>query len=103
MLTASPVDVQFAATNNFFVYADDSVKGTGSSQATVTNPLNGKAVVLSSAGQFSDVAPDIDEQAGTITFHPTLGAARHLPPLVGAPHDPGGAGQARKGCDIVQR
>lgn len=71
-LCGIPVDVQFAATNNFFVYADDSVKGTGSWRATVTNPLNGKAVVLSSAGQFSDVAPDIDEQAGTITFHPTF-------------------------------
>lgn len=71
-LCGIPVDVQFAATDNLFVYADGSAKGTGSSRATVTNPLNGKAVVLSTAGQFSDVAPVIDEQAGTITFNPTF-------------------------------
>jgi hypothetical protein len=65
-------DARATATNNFFVYADGSVKGTGSSRVTVTNPLNGKTVVLSSAGQFSDAAPVIDEQAGTITFHPTF-------------------------------
>ncbi len=64
-------DARATVTNNFFVYADGSVKGTGSSKVTVTNPLNGKSVVLSSAGQFSDAAPVVDEQAGTITFHPT--------------------------------
>jgi len=66
------VDVTFRAVDTFSVFADWSVKGTGSSRATVTNPINGASVVISRAGQFSDVAPVVDEAAGTITFHPTL-------------------------------
>lgn len=66
------VDVEIVATNNFFVYADDSVKGTGSYKATLTNPLNGASVVLTSAGAFTDTVPVIDEVAGTITFHPVI-------------------------------
>ena len=66
------VDVEVVATNNFFVYADGSVKGTGSYKATLTNPLNGTSVMLSSAGAFTDTAPVVDEAAGTITFHPVI-------------------------------
>lgn len=65
------VDVTLTVTDNFSVFADWSVKGTGSVRATVVNPATGKSVVISSAGQFSDVAPVVDEAAGTVTFHPT--------------------------------
>ncbi len=66
------VDVTFTAVDTFSLFADWSVKGTGSFRATVTNPLNGASVVISRAGQFSDVAPVVDEDAGTITFHPIV-------------------------------
>ncbi len=66
------VDVELTGTDNFFVYADDSVKGTGAFRATLTNPLNGTSVVVSSAGQLAATAADIDEAAGTITFRPTF-------------------------------
>jgi hypothetical protein len=66
------VDVQLVGTDNFTIYADDSVKGTGSFRATLTNPQNGTSVVVSSAGQFAAMAPIINEAAGTITFQPTF-------------------------------
>ena len=66
------VDVDIDARDNFFVYADGSVKGTQSAKAMLTNPLNGTSVLLSSAGSFTDAAPVVDEAAGTITFHPVL-------------------------------
>jgi hypothetical protein len=67
------VDVEVVGTDNFFIYADNTIKGTGSVQVTATNPLNGKSLVYSAAGQFRDAtAPVIDEDAGTITFFPTL-------------------------------
>ena len=65
------VDVELRVNNNFSLYADWSAKGTGSTRGVATNPLNGKSVVISTAGQFSDAAPVIDEAAGTITFNPT--------------------------------
>ena len=67
------VDVEAVGTDNFFFYGDSGFKGTGAFQVTATNPLNGKSIMYSSAGQFRDTtAPVIDEQAGTITFFPTL-------------------------------
>jgi hypothetical protein len=65
------VDVQLSVTDNFSVFEDWSIRGTGSTRGVVTNPLNGNAIVISTAGQFRDVAPTFDEAAGTITFHPT--------------------------------
>jgi hypothetical protein len=62
-----PVDVDLVVTDNFFLYADDSFKDTSSFRATFTNPVNGKAVNLSSAGQMTGSAI-VDEEAGTITF-----------------------------------
>jgi hypothetical protein len=62
------VDAQVTVTDNFFLYADDSFKDTSSVSVTFTNPLNGKSVILSNAGQISGPAPIIDEEAGTITF-----------------------------------
>jgi hypothetical protein len=63
-----PVDVEIVVTDNFFLYADDSFKDTASFRATVTNPENGNAVIISNAGQVSGPPPIIDEAAGTITF-----------------------------------
>jgi len=66
-----PVDFDIVVTNNFFLYADDSFKATGSFKATITNPLNGKSVVQSSAGQVTGQAV-VDEEAGTVTFLTTF-------------------------------
>jgi hypothetical protein len=66
------VDVDLTYTDNFSVFEDWTAKGTGSSRAVITNPLNGKSVVLSAAGQFREVTPVVDETAGTITFLPTV-------------------------------
>jgi hypothetical protein len=63
-----PVDVQIVVTDNFFLYADGSFKDTSSFMATYTNPVNGKSVVVSSAGQVTGPAAIVDEEAGTITF-----------------------------------
>jgi hypothetical protein len=71
-----PVNVEIVVTDNFFVYDDDSFKDTSSFRSTVTNPVNGKSVVISSAGQVSGPPPIVDEEAGTITF---LTSFRGLP------------------------
>jgi len=62
-----PVDAQIVVTDNFFVFGD-SFKDTSSVRATVTNPVNGKSVIVSNAGQIVGPPPIIDEAAGTITF-----------------------------------
>jgi hypothetical protein len=62
-----PVDATIRVTDNFFVY-EDSFKDTSSVSATVTNPVNGKSVIVSNAGQISGPPPIVDEEAGTITF-----------------------------------
>jgi hypothetical protein len=63
-----PVDVDLVVTDNFFLYADDTSKDTNSVKATFTNQVNGKAVVVSNAGQVTGPPPVVDEEAGTITF-----------------------------------
>jgi len=63
-----PVDADLVVTDNFFLYADGSFKDTSSFRITFTNPVNGKSVVLSSAGQISGPSAIVDEEAGTITF-----------------------------------
>ena len=63
-----PVDIDLVVTDNFFLYEDFSFKDTSSVMATFTNPVNGKSVVVSSAGQISGPPPIVDEEAGTITF-----------------------------------
>jgi hypothetical protein len=62
------VDVDLVVTDNFFVYADGTVKDTSSFKQTFTNPETGQSVVLSAAGQFTGPPPVVDEGAGTITF-----------------------------------
>lgn len=66
------VDVAVKGTDNFSLFADGSFKDTASVRGTVTNPLNGKSVIISSAGQATGPAPVVDEAAGTITFRPTF-------------------------------
>jgi hypothetical protein len=63
-----PVDVDLVVTDNFFLYADGTFKDTSSFKATATNPVTGKSVVVSSAGQVTGPPPVVDEEAGTITF-----------------------------------
>jgi hypothetical protein len=63
-----PVDITVVLTDNFFLYADGSAKDTSSVRNTFTNPDNGRSVIVSNAGQIRDLAPIIDEDAGTITF-----------------------------------
>jgi hypothetical protein len=63
-----PVDITVVVTDNFFLYADGSAKDTSSVRNTFTNPDNGRSVIVSNAGQIRDLAPIIDEDAGTITF-----------------------------------
>jgi hypothetical protein len=67
-----PVDVDLVVTDNFFLYADGSSRDTSSFMGTFTNPLNGKSVVISSAGLISGPPPIVDEDAGTITFSTTF-------------------------------
>lgn len=67
------VDVEVDVLDNFTFYADMTIKSTGTSQLTATNPLNGRTLVVTSAGQFRESAPPlVDEDAGTVTFYPTL-------------------------------
>ena len=63
-----PVDVVIVVTDNFTLYADESFKDRSSFRSTVTNPANGKSILISSAGLVSGPAPIVDEEAGTITF-----------------------------------
>jgi hypothetical protein len=79
------VEVEFVVTDNFFLYADESFKDTASVRGTFTNPANGKAVVISNAGQVSGPPPIIDEDAGTITF---LTNFRGLPEKIQTAHGP---------------
>ena len=66
-----PVDVSFVNTNNFFLYADGSSKDTSSLTETLTNPVNGKAVKVSAAGQQTDQAI-VNQQANTVTMTVTF-------------------------------
>ena len=62
-----PVQIDIVVTDNFSVFADGSTKDAGSSMVTYTNPDNGNAVVVSSAGTITSSFV-VDEQANTITF-----------------------------------
>ena len=78
------VDVDVVVTDNFFLYADDSFKDTASVRATVTNPANGKSVIISNAGQVTGTAL-VDEAAGTVTFVTTF---KGLPEKIQTAHGP---------------
>jgi hypothetical protein len=83
-LCGIPVDIEFVGTDNFFAYVD-SFKDTSSVKVTFTNPANGKAVVISNAGQIVGPPPIIDEAAGTITF---LVSFKGLPEKIQTAHGP---------------
>jgi hypothetical protein len=57
---------------------------TGSATTTLTAE-NGKSVIIQNAGQFRDVAPLVDEEAGTITFITTF---KGLPEKIKTAHGP---------------
>jgi hypothetical protein len=78
------VDIEFVVTDNFFVYVD-SFKDTNSAKVTYTNPANGKAVIVSNAGQVVGPPPIIDDAAGTITFSVSF---KGLPEKISTPHGP---------------
>jgi hypothetical protein len=62
-----PVDTDLVVTDNFFLSPDGSTKDISSVKNTLTNPVNGKSVILSNAGQIIGTSI-VDEEAGTITF-----------------------------------
>ena len=79
-----PVQFDIVVTDNFFLFADGSSRDTSSAKTTLTNPENGKSVVLSSAGSRTDTSL-IDEQAGTVTFVTTY---KGLPEKLQTAHGP---------------
>jgi len=79
------VDAQLTVTDNFFINTDGSVKDTSSVRQTFTNPLNGRSVSLSVAGQFVGSAGVVDEAANTITFANTY---KGLPEKIQTDHGP---------------
>jgi len=79
------VDAKLTVTDNFFIYADGSVKDTSSVRQTFTNPLNGRSVSLSAAGQFFGSAGVVNEAANTITFANTF---KGLPEKIQTDHGP---------------
>jgi len=80
-----PVEVEIVVTDNFFLYPDESFKDTSSFRSTVTNPVNGKSISISSAGQVSGPPPIVDEEAGTITF---VTSFKGLPEKIQTSHGP---------------
>jgi hypothetical protein len=66
-----PVEIEVVVSDNFFVYADESFKDTGSFMVTYTRPENGNSVEVAGGGMTTGTAL-IDEQAGTITFVTTF-------------------------------
>jgi hypothetical protein len=66
-LCGIPVDGVAVGVDTFVLYADDSFKETASVRVTVTNPENGKSIVISNADQVTGTAL-VDEVAGTVTF-----------------------------------
>jgi hypothetical protein len=79
-----PVDATFSNVDNFFLFADGSSKDTFSFTVTFTNPVNGKAVTASMAGQVVNQAI-VNEQANTVTFITTF---KGLPEKIQTPHGP---------------
>ena len=57
---------------------------TASAMSTLTAE-NGKSVIIQNAGQFTDVEPLVDEEAGTITFTTTF---KGLPEKIQTAHGP---------------
>jgi hypothetical protein len=63
------VDGVYAGISNVQWYdGGNAIKASSSITMTLTNPDNGKSVVLSYAGHGNGPSPTIDKEAGTITF-----------------------------------
>lgn len=70
----------------FFDKEGNFVRFMSTASATTTfTAANGNSVTIQNAGQFTDVAPLIDEEAGTITFFTTF---KGLPEKIGTPQGP---------------
>lgn len=80
-----PVDVDLVITDNFFLLANGDFKDISSGRITYTNPVNGKSVIVSFAGQVIGPPPIVDEEAGTITF---LASYKGLPEKIQTSHGP---------------
>lgn len=65
------VNVDLRVTDNLFLNADGSFKDVSSFRQTFTNPLNGKSVIISGAGQTAGAAAVVNEEANTISFDTT--------------------------------
>ncbi len=63
-----PANVQVVETQNIFLFADNSFRVTIAAMTTFTNPVNGKSVVTTLAGEISGTGALVDEAARTITF-----------------------------------
>jgi hypothetical protein len=72
-----PAEGEFVTMNNFFLHEDGSFRLTVSGSTTLTNPANGKSVVISFAGHRPSAAPIMDAEAGTITFVTTFKGLDH--------------------------
>lgn len=70
-LCGIPVDGVAVGVDNFFLYANGDFKDTASVRVTITNPANGKSIIISNAGQVTGTAL-VDEAAGTVTFVTTF-------------------------------
>ena len=70
-LCGIPVEAVATGVDNFFLFANDDFKDNASVRITFTNPVNGKSVVISNAGQVTGTAL-VDEAAGTVTFVTTF-------------------------------
>lgn len=82
VLCGIPVDGVVTGVDNFFLYPNDDFKDNASVKATFTNPVNGKSVIISNAGQVTGTAI-VDEAAGTVTFVTTF---KGLPEKVQTAH-----------------
>jgi hypothetical protein len=70
----------------FFEKEGNFVRFTSTASAKTTlTAENGNAVIIQNAGQFTDVAPLVDEEVGTITFTTTF---KGLPEKIKTAHGP---------------
>jgi hypothetical protein len=77
--------VDLTVTDNLFLNADGSFKDASSVREIFTNPLNGKSVIISVAGQTAGAAPVVNEEANTISFDTTY---KGLPEKLQTGHGP---------------
>jgi hypothetical protein len=79
------VIIDIKSDQNTVMSADGSFKTTGAFRQTYTNPVNGKSVIVYTAGQSSGTAYVLDVAANTVTFDLTY---KGLPEKIQAPNGP---------------